>query len=49
MMLEKVKSHSYRDDLYINEIIASQDEIKENDKVMIKRILLKEVALSVLF
>ena len=48
-MLEKVKSHSYRDDLYINEIIASQDEIKENDKVMIKRILLKEVALSVLF
>jgi len=49
MTLEKVKSHSYRDDLYINEIIASQDEIKENDKVMIKRILLKEVALSVLF
>ena len=47
MTLEKVKSHSYRDDIFINEIIASQDEIKENDKVMVKRILLKEVALSV--
>ena len=46
MTLVKVKSHSYRDDLYIDEIIASQDEIKENDKVMVNNILLIEVALN---
>ena len=49
MILVKVKSHSYRDDLYINEIIASDDEIIERDKIMVKRILLKEVTLGVLF
>ena len=46
MTLVKVKNHSYRDDLYIDEIISSQDEIKENDKVMVNNILLIEVALN---
>lgn len=45
-MLVKVKSHSFRDDLFINEIVASQDQIKRSEKVIIKRILLQEIALN---
>ena len=48
MILEKVKSHYYRDDIFIDEIVASQKEIKESDKVMVKNILLKEFALYAL-
>ncbi len=46
MMLVKVKSHSFRDDLFINEIVASQDQIKRSEKIIIKRILLQEIALN---
>jgi len=46
MILVKVKSHSFRDDLFINEIVASQDQIRKSEKEIIKRILLKEVALN---
>ena len=48
MILEKVKSHSYREDIFIDEIVASQNEIKESDKIMVKNILLKEFALYAL-
>lgn len=46
MTLVKVKSHSHRDDLYGDEIVASQDEIEESDKVMVNSVLLIEVALN---
>jgi len=46
MILLKVKSHSHRDDLYGDEIIASQDEIEESDKVMVNNVLLIEVSLN---
>ncbi|MHA1987028.1 MAG: hypothetical protein ACW98D_10350 [Promethearchaeota archaeon] len=36
--------HPTRPDLYINQIITSHTEVKESDKIIINRILLKEVA-----
>jgi len=44
MILEKVRSHKLRDDIYINIVITPHDEVKNSDKMMVKRILLKEVA-----
>ena len=46
MILQKVKNHTDRDDLYGDEIIASQDEIEESDKVMVNSVLLIEVSLN---
>ncbi len=43
-MLEEVLPHRFRDDIYINQIVTSHDEVKESDKIIINRILLKEVA-----
>jgi len=43
-MLEEVLSHPSREDIYINQIITSCDEVKESEKTIINRILLKEVA-----
>ncbi|MFX0140350.1 MAG: hypothetical protein ACFFDN_42315 [Candidatus Hodarchaeota archaeon] len=37
-------SHPHRDDIYINEIITAHNEVTQNDKQMVNRILLKEVA-----
>ncbi|MFX1326204.1 MAG: hypothetical protein ACFE8N_14735 [Promethearchaeota archaeon] len=44
MTLEQVLSHPTRDDIYINQIITPHNEVKESDKIIINRILLKEVA-----
>ncbi|MHA1884432.1 MAG: hypothetical protein ACXAAI_08300 [Promethearchaeota archaeon] len=44
MILEEVLPHPLRDDLYINQIVTPHNEVKESDKNIIKRILLKEVA-----
>ena len=44
MLLEEVLSHPTRDDIYINQIITPHSEVRESDKNVINRILLKEVA-----
>ncbi|MFX1339108.1 MAG: hypothetical protein ACFFDK_10910 [Promethearchaeota archaeon] len=46
MILEEVEVHPYRDDIYINNIITPHDLIKEKDKKIINRILLREIALK---
>ncbi|MFX1256921.1 MAG: hypothetical protein ACFFAN_03610 [Promethearchaeota archaeon] len=46
MILEKVQKHKYREDLFFNKVIASQDEVKESEKIAINRILVKEIGLS---
>ncbi|MHA2086893.1 MAG: hypothetical protein ACW972_01365 [Promethearchaeota archaeon] len=43
-MLEEVIPHPIRPDIYINQIVTSYDEVKESDKKIINRILLREVA-----
>lgn len=44
MILEEVPPHPFRDDIYINSVITPYDEVKNSDKMMVKRILLKEIA-----
>jgi hypothetical protein len=44
MILEEVLPHPLRDELYINKIVTPHNEVKESDKIIINRILLKEVA-----
>ena len=44
MILEEVLPHPSQEHLYINQIVTSHDEVKESDKNIINRILLKEVA-----
>ena len=44
MRLEEVLSHPFRDDIYINQIVTPYEEVKDSDKTVINRILLKEVA-----
>jgi len=46
MLLEKVPPHPNRPDIYINSVITPHDEVKNSDKMMVKRILLKEVAIK---
>ena len=43
MKLEKVLNHKFREDLYINKIVTSSDEIEQEDRMLINEILLKEV------
>jgi len=44
MILEQVLPHPLRDELYINQIVTPHNEVNESDKIIINRILLKEVA-----
>ncbi|MFW9825046.1 MAG: hypothetical protein ACFFE4_19045 [Candidatus Thorarchaeota archaeon] len=44
MILEEVLNHPSREDLYINQIITPHSEVKDSDKIIINRILLREVA-----
>ena len=44
MILEEVRSHPYRDDIYINQIITPYNEIEVDDKNIVNQLLLKEVA-----
>ncbi|MCK4688417.1 MAG: hypothetical protein KAT66_09835 [Candidatus Lokiarchaeota archaeon] len=44
MLLEKVPPHPFRSEIYINTVITPHEEVKKSDKMMVKRILLKEVA-----
>ena len=45
MIIEEVQGHRYRDDIYINEIITPHDKVKEEDKLIINHMLLREIAL----
>jgi hypothetical protein len=44
MILEEVLPHPLRDEIYINQIVTPHNEVQENDKIIINRILLREVA-----
>lgn len=44
MILEEVRPHPYRDDIYINQIITPYNEIEVDDKNFVNHLLLKEVA-----
>ncbi|MFX0082109.1 MAG: hypothetical protein ACFE94_10185 [Candidatus Hodarchaeota archaeon] len=44
MILEEVLPHPTRDDIFINQIVTPNTEVKESDKIIINRILLREVA-----
>jgi hypothetical protein len=46
MILEEVECHPYRDDIYLNNILTPHDLIREKDKKIINRILLREIALT---
>lgn len=39
-----VQSHQYREDIYINNIVIPHEQITEQERLIIKRILLKELA-----
>ena len=43
MILEQVRSHPERPDLFINKVIIPHEGVSESDKTIIKRILLKEL------
>ncbi|MFW9987164.1 MAG: hypothetical protein ACFFC3_00750 [Candidatus Odinarchaeota archaeon] len=36
--------HPIRDDIYINQIVTPHNQIKDSDKILINRILVKEIA-----
>lgn len=44
MILEEVVPHPFRDDIYINKIITPDKKVKKSDILMVKRILMKEIA-----
>ena len=44
MILEEVAPCPNRPDIYINTVITPYDEVKNSDKMMVKRILMQEVA-----
>lgn len=44
MILEEVMPHPNREDIYINQIVTPHNQIKDSDKTLVKRILLKEIA-----
>ena len=44
MILEEVEPHPYRDDLFIDRIITPDFLVREEDKKIINRILIREFA-----
>ncbi|MHA1725795.1 MAG: hypothetical protein ACTSXH_13340 [Promethearchaeota archaeon] len=42
-MLEEVLSHQFRDDIYIDKVISTAEEIKSEDKNIIIKILYDEL------
>jgi len=43
-MLEEVRPHPFKESIYINQILTPYDEVPETEKIIINRILLKEIA-----
>ena len=48
MILEEVRPHPNRDDIYINVVITPFNELTINDKVLVNNLLIKEVARKVI-
>jgi len=46
MLLEMVQNHQTRDDIYINHVITPHEKVEEQDKRMIRRVLIKELSLA---
>jgi len=46
LILEQVLPHQYRDDIYIVQVVVSFDKVKEADKVIINRMLLRKIAIA---
>ncbi len=44
MILEEVRPHPYRDDIYINQIITPYNEIEVDDRIFVNKLLIKEIA-----
>lgn len=44
MILEEVRPHPYRDDIYINVVITPYNDITISAKKLVNQILIKEVA-----
>ena len=44
MILEEVRPHPSRDDIYINVVITPFNELTIKEKVLVNNILIKEVA-----
>ena len=44
MILEEVRPHPYRDDIYINQIITPYNDIPNSAKKLVNQILIKEIA-----
>jgi hypothetical protein len=42
-MLEEVLPHPFKESIYINQIVTPYDEVPESEKIIINRILLREV------
>ena len=45
MILERVLPHQYRDDIFIDQVITPHEKVKEVDKIIINRMLLREIAI----
>ena len=46
MILEEVEPHPYRNDLFIDRIITPHSLVREEDKRIVNRILIKEFTLE---
>ncbi len=45
MILEQVLPHRWRDDIYIDQVIVPHEKVTEFDKIIINRMLLREIAI----
>ncbi len=41
--LEEVMPHPFKEEIYINQIVTHYDEVMKSEKIIINRILLREV------
>jgi hypothetical protein len=46
MILEQVLPHQYRDDIYIDQVITPHEKVSTTDKIIVNRMLLREIAIS---
>ncbi|MFX1391310.1 MAG: hypothetical protein ACFE9Z_14690 [Promethearchaeota archaeon] len=48
MLLEQVRPHPQRDDIYINEIITPHNKVSQSARQMVNHLLLKEVTRKII-
>ena len=44
MILEEVLSHPFREEIYVNQIVTPHNLVKDSDKIIINKMLLREIA-----